>query len=136
MNFAPNNTTDRLPLAVYAALVGFVAWMALAAWGFAGPGYSDVALTVVTGFLTIVIAIPFILWRVWRANRDPLDKESRIGLSEWASGQFETWQDRMKGTSAAIEIALPLAAAAVGMTAFAIVFHYAAAHAALVHASL
>jgi hypothetical protein len=35
----------------------------------------------------------------------------------------------VKGSNAAAEIILPIAAAAVGMTAFAIVFHYAAQHA-------
>ena len=49
--------------------------------------------------------------------------------SDWAAGQFETWQDSQKGSTAAAEIILPIAAAAVGMTAFALVFHYAAQHA-------
>jgi hypothetical protein len=121
-------STDKLPPLIYVAMVGLVAWMALAAWGFAGPGYADVALTVVTGFLVIVIAIPFILWRVSLAHNDQPD-ETKIGFRDWASGQFETWQERVKGTNAAVEIILPIAAAAVGMTAFAVVFHYAAAHA-------
>lgn len=129
MSSRPNNTsTDRLPPFIYAALVGLVAWIVLAAWGFAGPGYADVALTVVTGFFIIVIGIPFVLWRVWRANSPPDSKP--IAFSRWTSEQFETWQDRVRGRNAAIEIALPIAAAAVGMTAFAIVFHYAALHAA------
>jgi FtsH-binding integral membrane protein len=130
MNSKPESSTDRLPPLVYLALVGFVAWMVLAAWGFAGPGYADVALVVVTGFFVIVIAIPFILWRVWRANRAPSDApERRLEFSEWAACQFETWQDSLKGSNAAAEIILPIAAAAIGMTAFAIVFHYAAQHA-------
>ena len=124
-------STDRLPPLIYVALVGFVAWMVLAAWGFAGPGYADVALTVVTGFLALVIAIPFVLWRVARANRDGSQEERPPDFDDWASGQFETWQDRVKGSSAAIEIVLPIAAAAIGMTAFAIVFHYAALHASV-----
>ncbi|MEJ0079335.1 MAG: hypothetical protein WDO17_28660 [Alphaproteobacteria bacterium] len=123
-----NNATDKLPLAVYAALIGFVAWLALAAWGFAGPGYADLSLAVVTGFLVIVIAIPFVLWRVWRANAEER-ADDRMSFGEWKSSQFETWQDRVKGANAAAEIVLPIAAAAVGMTAFAIVFHYAALHA-------
>ncbi len=123
------NSTDRLPLPVYAALVGLVAWMALAAWGFAGPGYADLSLAVVTLFLLIAVGLPFILWRVARANRAPDRTENRASFSDWMSGQFETWQDRVKGRNAAIEIALPIAAAAAGMTAFAIVFHYAAIHA-------
>ena len=133
MSSAPKNSssTDRLPPLIYVALVGFVAWMVLAAWGFAGPGYEDVALTVVTGFLTLVIAIPFILWRVARANRDGSEEERSPDFDDWSSGQFETWQDRVKGSNAAMEIILPIAAAAIGMTAFAIVFHYAALHASV-----
>ena len=123
-------STDRLPYGVYASLVGLVAWMALAAWGFAGAGYADLSLAVVTGFLIMVIAIPFVLWRVWRANTGG-EPERKIPFDEWRAGQFETWQDRVKGSNAVIEIILPIAAAAVGMTAFAIVFHYAASHASV-----
>ncbi len=127
-----NASTDRIPPVIYAALGGLVAWMVLAAWGFAGPGYADVALTVVTGFFILVIAIPFILWRVARANRDPSEKpDAPVRFTDWASGQFETWQDRAKGSNAVAEIILPVAAAAIGMTAFAIVFHYAALHASV-----
>lgn len=123
-------STDRLPYAVYAILAGFVAWMALAAWGFAGPGYADLSLTVVTGLLVVATAIPFVLWRVWRANSSPSERK-REPLADWMAGDFETWQDRVKGRNAAAEIILPIAAAAVGMTAFAIVFHYAASHASV-----
>src|ERR1044071_10179363 len=129
MSSEPNRTsTDRLPPLIYVALVGFVAWMVLAAWGFAGPGYADVALTVVTGFLALVVAIPFILWRVARANRDGSAEERSPDFDDWSSGQFETWQDRVKGSNAAMEIILPIAAAAIGMTAFAIVFQIGRAH--------
>ena len=123
-------SADRLPYAVYAILAGFVAWMALASWGFAGAGYADLSLTVVTGLLVVAIAIPFVLWRVWRANSTPKERE-RKPFADWAAGDFETWQDRVKGSNAAAEIILPIAAAAVGMTALAIVFHYAALHASV-----
>src|SRR5690349_2984059 len=76
-------STDQLPRAVYALLVGFVLWMAVAAWGFAGPEYADVALTVVTGFLLMAIAIPFVLWRMARANGADTDAPK---LRAWASG--------------------------------------------------
>ncbi len=127
---AGRKSTDALPFVVYAALIGFVAWMALAAWGFAGPGYADLSLAVVTGLLVVAIAIPLVLWRVWRANSDPGERR-REPFADWAAGDFETWQDRLKGRNAAAEIILPIAAAAVGMTALAIVFHYAAAHASV-----
>ena len=121
-------STDRLPVAVYGAVIGFVVWMALAAWGFAGPGYADLSLTVVTGLLIVAVAIPLVLWRVWRAHTGGRPDDA-MSFSEWKSSEFETWQDHQKGSSAATEILLPIAAAAVGMTAFAIVFHYAALHA-------
>jgi hypothetical protein len=123
-----SRSTDRLPLVVYGIVIGFVAWMALAAWGFAGPGYADFSLAVVTGLLIVVIAIPLVLWRVRRANTDERADDA-MSFGEWTSSQFETWQDRQKGAIAAIEIILPIAAAAVGMTAFAIIFHYVAMHA-------
>src|SRR5215470_16038731 len=123
-------STDRLPLVVYGIVAGFVAWMALAAWGFAGAGYADLSLAVVTGLLIVAIAIPFVLWRVWRANTDER-ADDRMSFDDWKSSQFETWQDQQKGSQAATEIVLPIAAAAVGMTAFAVVFHYAAAHASM-----
>jgi FtsH-binding integral membrane protein len=139
MNSDPKHThsTDRLPPLIYVALVGLVLWMVLAAWGFAAPGYADVALTVVTGFFVVVIAIPLVLWRVSRPDPElSRNSDKPPGFGEWASGQFETWQGRVKGSNAAAEIILPIAAAAIGMTAFAIVFHYAVTHAPIAHTSL
>jgi hypothetical protein len=78
--------------------------------------------------LAVVIAIPLVLWRVWRANTDERADDA-MSFGEWKSSQFETWQDRVKGANVAAEIVLPIAAAAIGMMAFAIVFHYAAMHA-------
>ncbi len=124
-------STDQLPNSVYAILAGLVLWLPVAGWGLAGAGYADLSLAVVSGFFLIVLAIPFLLWRVWRASGDPQSESEREPFADWAAGDFETWQDRVKGRNAAAEIILPIAAAAVGMTALAIVFHYAAAHASV-----
>jgi len=40
----------------------------------------------------------------------------------WATSNFETGQDRLSGAQAAVHILLPIAAAALGMTAFGIIF--------------
>jgi hypothetical protein len=120
--------TDRLHPAVWFALGGFVAWFVLAVWGFGSERYADWLLTVVSIFILIAVAIPLILALVWRNNRRTKRPPSQ-DIGEWASGDFQTWQDRVKGANAAAEIVLPIAAAAVGMTAFAIVFHYAHASA-------
>ena len=128
MNENPNGkrpVADRLHPAVWVALVGFVIWFAVAIWSFGTGGYVDWLLAVVTMFLIVAVALPVILSRV---GRDP-HARMRETFRNWASGDFQTWQDREKGIAAAAEIILPIAAAAVGMTAIAFVFHYAAARA-------
>ena len=108
----------------------------VASWAFVGPGYAELSLAVISIYFFILMAIPFTLWRVWRASREPENPpEPRETFADWAGGEFEIWQDHRQGRTAAIEIVLPIAAAAIGMTAFAIVFHYAALHAPAVHAS-
>jgi hypothetical protein len=110
---------------VWIALVGFVIWFAIAIWSFGTSGYGDCLLTVVSVFLFIAVMLPVILSRV---GRDPRER-THEPFHDWASGEFATWQDRPRGFNAAAEIILPVAAAAIGMTAIGIVFHYAAAHA-------
>ena len=123
-------STDQLPPVIYAVLAGLVLWLVLASWSFASAGYSELSLAVISLYFLVLMTIPFALWLVWRADPDPEAKpEQRQTFSTWASGQFEISQGRRKGATAAVEIILPIAAAAVGMTAFAIVFHYAALHA-------
>jgi hypothetical protein len=50
-------------------------------------------------------------------------------LGSWLHGEFSTWTDQRKGSSAAIEILLPVAAVAIGITVLGIVFD-------VVHASV
>ena len=118
--------SDRLHPLVAIAVVTFTLWFVLAVWGFAGDGYTDYLLVFITGFFLIAGAIPFALWSVWRkyrggaaADRDNADEET---FRDWSLGEFATWQDRVRGANAAIEVVLPIAAAAIGMTAFGIVF--------------
>jgi uncharacterized ion transporter superfamily protein YfcC len=122
-------STARLHPFVWIALIGLVIWFVLAIWGFGTEGYADWLLTVVSGFLLIAIAIPLILAGVARRNSVARAQGKSEAFGDWAKGEFEIWQDHLKGANAAAEIAIPIAAAAAGMTAFAIVFHYAAAHA-------
>jgi hypothetical protein len=120
--------SNRLHPTVYAAMAGVALWFAIAVWGFASDGYTAWLLTVVSGFVFIVVALQFVLSRV--GTKDPTSHPSAESqaarqsenFKEWTSGEFETWQDRVKGSNAAVEILLPIAALAVGMTAFAIVF--------------
>jgi hypothetical protein len=112
---------------VYAAVAGLVIWFVLAAWiFFGGAEYMGLLLAMVTGFFLMAMGIPFALWLVWRKHRPGGPHEERSAFVEWASGQFETATGRRNAMGAAIEILLPLAAAATGMTAMGIIFHFVA----------
>jgi hypothetical protein len=105
---------------VYAAIAALVFWFVLSVWlGFAGDGHTDWLLVVVSGFFVILMAIPFVLSRV---SREDVDGSSpRRSLRGWASCEFDTWQYRLTCRSAAVEVLLPVAAAAFGMTAFGVI---------------
>jgi hypothetical protein len=97
-------------------------------WGFAAGGYVDWLLFVVSAFFLIVVTLTLTLSRVGR-SREPTERGETLG--EWAEGEFETWQGHSKASDAIIETITPIAAAAIGMTAFAIVFHVVSMHASL-----
>ena len=59
-------------------------------------------------------------------NSDERKSSGDASLREWMTRDFDTWQDRVKGRNAAVEVLLPMAAIAIGMTAFAIVLHFTA----------
>ena len=65
---------------------------------------------------------------LWRANvtaqRSSISstEQKSKSLGIWLQGRFATWTDEEKGLTAAIEILLPLAAVAFGITALGIVF--------------
>jgi hypothetical protein len=114
--------TGVLHARVWALLAGFSAWFALAVWGFAGGGLSNYLLVIVSGFIFIVVALQLILSTVTRTHDASEREVNRASLRDWAAWDFETWQDRLSGAQAALHILLPIAAAAVGMTIFAIIF--------------
>ena len=116
--------SSQLHPVVYLGMVGFAAWMVISAWSFAGEGYADWLLVVVSLFILAVMLLVFVLSRV--GSHDPgLGKSrprKRARFHDWVGGEFDTWQDKVRGRNAAIEVLLPLAAAAVGMTAIGIVY--------------
>jgi hypothetical protein len=62
-------------------------------------------------------------YRAGEANQPSL--RDWATLRDWGTRDFETWQENLSGAQAALHILLPIAAAAVGMTAFGIVYHIA-----------
>lgn len=117
--------TSGLHPGVYTLLILFCVWFALAVWSFAGAGVTDYLLVVVSGFIGVVVALQLILSRVGHAQRSSEESGDQPSWQDWMAMDFETWQDRLSGAQAALHILLPIAAAAVGMTAFGILFHIA-----------
>ena len=124
-NGSPRPATGTLHARIYTLLVAFSAWFAIAVWGFAGGGLSNYLLFIVSGFIFVVVALQVILSRVRRPDDAGDGEEGGASLRDWATRDFETWGDRLSGRQAALHILLPIAAAAVGMTAFAIIFQIA-----------
>jgi hypothetical protein len=123
--------TGRLHPVVYLAMVGLALWLIVSVWGFAADAQTDYLLVVVSGFFVIAVVLPSLLWLVWRKNQSAQslrENETHESFRAWAAGDFDTWQGRLKGREAAVQILLPLAVVAFGMTAFAIVLHLVAHH--------
>ncbi|HYM72714.1 MAG TPA: hypothetical protein VET89_07010 [Stellaceae bacterium] len=120
--------SSHLHPAIYWTIVGLAGWLVLSVWGFFGSGYAGLALAVVSIFIGIAVAIPLLLWAIARrhppAHTDPRDSASfNETLSEWLAHKLDINTGQMKATVAAVEILLPIAAVAFGMTVFALVRH-------------
>jgi hypothetical protein len=129
--------TSGLHPGVYALLIGLAGWFALSVWSFAGAvpsalapllryvSVTDYLLFVVSSFIFIVVALLTILSQVGRSNTKTTGDHDRQSFRQWTLSDFDTWQGRLSGMQAALQILLPIAVAAFGMTAFGIVFHIA-----------
>ena len=115
--------TSRLHPRVYVMIAGLALWLALSVWTFAGAGVTDYLLVIVCGFVFIAVALPFIMSRV--ARSDGTAGEATPSYHDWAHSEFDTWQGRLSGSSAVVQILLPIAAVAFGMTIFGITLHSA-----------
>jgi hypothetical protein len=122
--------TDALHSLVYSAAIGFTVWLLIAIWAFfVHQGYMELVLMVVTGFFGVAVGIPYILWHI--SQKDPRGMppgpadDSARSFRNWASSEFRSGQGNIKGLHAAIEILLPLAAAAIAMTLFGIAAYFA-----------
>jgi len=119
--------SDQLHPLIHLAAAGLLIWFVVAAWLlFGGSGYIDLALTIISVLVFMAIAIPLALLRA--SIRAPRSDDGSNGagktsesLGTWLQGQFATWTDQEKGSTAAAEILLPLAAVAFGITALGIV---------------
>src|SRR5262249_48983506 len=111
-------------------IIGLTVWLLLSVWVFFSRGtYEGLTLSVITLFFLILVGIPVILWLTWRRNTDPDGQRSFVTpFHDWASQSFETWTGAVRGGEASMQILLPIAAVAFGMTIFGLVFLFAVPH--------
>src|SRR5258708_9153837 len=73
---------DHVHPLVYGAVIALALWFVVsAAWGFGADGYADYLIAVVGRFILIAVAIPCVLWLVWRSNQsaDAAPRDSEPG---------------------------------------------------------
>jgi hypothetical protein len=133
-----DKVSDQVHPVVLRAAAGLLIWFVVAAWLlFSEADYSKLALAMVSVLVFMAVGIP---WALRRANVVAQRNAARDGaipanvaeenagvapqgsLGGWMRGQLATWTDKEKASTAAVEILLPLAAVAFGITAIGIVF--------------
>jgi hypothetical protein len=122
-----NRRTNELHPVVYRAMIGLTIWLVLSVWAlFSRGAYEGVTLSIITLFFVVLVGIPVVLWLTWRRNTDPNEQHENVApYHEWSSGSFETWTGGISGREASVQILLPIAAVAFGMTIFGLVFLFA-----------
>jgi hypothetical protein len=127
-----DKVSDQLHPLVHKAAAGLLIWFVVAAWLlFGGAGYIDLALAMVSVLVFMALAIPATLRRAFvvthRAGPADPAKEPSQTFGAWLQGRFATWTDQEESSTASMEVLLPLAAVAFGITALGIVFQVARA---------
>lgn len=109
---------------IYATMVVLAAGFAVAAWGFAGGGFSRMEVGVVSLFVVVITGLLTAIAHIRRRQARAMgaDDAGRAGaFRDWASGQFETYGGLVKGRLAMIEALLPIIAVVALLVALAIV---------------
>ena len=115
---------DQFHPRIYGAAVGFVAWFALAAWVlFDRQNDIGLLLAMVSVLLLVAVLLPWSLSLIWRKYQMPYEQHlDQTSFHDWSAGDFAVWGSKLRGTHAAIDMLLPLAAVAFGLTALGIIF--------------
>lgn len=121
---------DELHPLVYRAMVGLTIWLVLSVWLLFSRGPDvELNLLVITVFFLIAMAIPLLIALTWSRNATPDEVGTETKrFREWKTCEFTTWTGRVSGTEAAMQILLPIAAVAIGMTIFGLVFYLDVPH--------
>jgi Mn2+/Fe2+ NRAMP family transporter len=115
---------DQLHPNIYRTAIGLVAWFGLAAW-ILFDRQSDIALplAMISVLLLIAVLLPWSMSLVWKKHLMPHQQNpNATSFHDWKAGDFAVWGSKLPGVHAAIDMLLPLAAVAFGLTALGIVF--------------
>jgi hypothetical protein len=115
---------DQFHPLIYRVAGGLAVWFALSAWIlFDHQGYIELPLAFISVLLLMALGIPWILWRQWRKYGRSAKDAAReaVSLRDWGNGDMDVWGARLHSADAAINMLLPLAAVAFGLTAIGIV---------------
>ena len=123
---ASRPSTSWIHPRVHTILIAVTAWFARAVWSYAGQGIVNYLLFIVSGFIFVAVALPLILSRVGHDDRTATRDQNAPSLRDWAKCEYETSAGKVSGGEAAAQILLPIAAAAVGMTAIGMIFYFSA----------
>ena len=110
---------------IYQLMVALAVVLVVSVWGFAGPGYNGLVLTVVSLFFLVAVGIPVILWRIWSAHAHREEKPGGPeSFATWQEREIEIYGARLKGKDVAFQALLPIAAVSIGMAMFALVLYF------------
>ena len=108
---------------VYLAMIGLAVVLVLSIWSLAGTKDEDLIRAVISAFIFFAVLIPATAWWTWRRHQSRETEGDAETFRDWESDEFDTWQERMTGRDAAIQVLLPLAAVSIGMAVFAALSH-------------
>lgn len=105
-------------------VVALAVLLVVSVWGFFGAGHTGLALAIVSLFIAMVVTLSLVLMHIARRDEPNAGTGNSETLRDWLDREFDDYTGRIKASSAAIEILLPLVAVAFGMTLFALVHYF------------
>ena len=117
--------SDQFHPWIWRTIVALALLVVVSVWGFFGNPGDGFALAVVSLFFFVAVAIPLVLWQIWRRHRQAApDQPPAESFRAWQARDFETWGGSVRGRDAMIEALLPIVAVSFGMAAFALVLYF------------
>ena len=114
---------DQLHRTIYRTAAALVAWFAISAWVlFDRGGEIELPLAMVSVLFVVAVALPWLLSLAWRKFHSRHQDAQEPSFHDWRSGDFAVWGAKLRGLHAAIDMLLPFAAVAFGLTAIGLVF--------------